>query len=74
MSHAELVEEGDEEGENKGSSTDKCKSKFERFCGIFARSFAGLSLWPMSCARSVPNEEDQTDEGIRPVVVRKSGF
>lgn len=56
-----------------GSRMERCRSRFDRLSGILAPSLSGLSVWPMSWERSVPKEERQTEGGIRPVVVRKSG-
>jgi len=56
-----------------GSRSERWRSRFDRLVGIFAASFDGESVWPISWLRSAPNGEDQTAGGIRPVVVRKSG-
>ena len=57
-----------------GSRRERWRSRVDRLFGILAASFAGESAWPMSWPRSVPKGEDQTVEGMRPVVVRKRGF
>ena len=52
----------------------RCMSKPDKFRGTLASSLSGLSLWPMSPARSVPKCVRQTLDGMRPVVTRKKGL
>ena len=49
-------------------------SRSERLSGILACSFSGWIGCPISCARSFPKSEDQTEGGMKPVVVLNNGF